>query len=533
MDRSAARRILGAGIGPAVRESLDAVAESTTAAGQPRYSPATLDRLRAAIAGRTHAKAIYELCHLLNAADALGIGRDRLERFFFGYGVASAGSFKARIDTLLAKQGGWRRPGIERVADGVDLTYRDDRAAGPVRFFVHFGRMPFLSALLDFLVALASYRAIDVAIREMLAEPSTIQAVQRAANRITSLINRDLADELESAQTSSKFQAMIDLLAPDEGSELALDDTAVLGFWSERSADEDGDYRTFVAVFDLFVAFLRALEAAEARRSIDGAAPIVDREGAEVDLGSVDEMLGRAAGDDADEETRLADLVGAWRSPLGLLDEEPASRVKFLNRREREALERLVDAGPEAIDLPLSVLRAEVFGLVQARLTQALRRGAGREERAALMRPAQGESYEDWRQRWSKLRAHIERMQKAALHVLARDGLPESTDLASVDLAANDAPAFDPKRLAEVLEECRRAFRGFARQGFDDATAQDPDGKAAFRAGLGVLLEVDRCLSAYLALLDRIGREAPPLAARFAEDGMTFARQFAKLYQVT
>lgn len=535
MDRATtAGRILQAGTGRAVKESLDAVAETTTPKGQPRYARNTIDRLTTVIAGRTHAKAIYELCHLLNAADALGIGKDRLERFFFGYGVATAASFKARIDSLIEKHAGWRRPGIERVADGLRIIYRDGRGGKSVDFSVHFGRMPLLAALFDFLVALASYRAVDAAIREMLTDPSTVQSVQRTANRIVQLVNRDLSGELESGQMAEKFQAVIEFLAGrGNHDELVVDDGAILDFWCARSGGDDGDFRTFASIFDVFVAFVRALEAAEARQSIEHAAPVLNRDGDELDLGSYDEILERTSGDDEVEGEGLASLVGEWRSPLSVLDEEPASRVKFLNRREREALERLVESGPQARELPLSVLRAEVFGLVQGRLSQALRRNANTKEKIALMRPAVGESYADWREKWSTLHKHIERMQKAALHVLSRGARSEDVDLDQVDVTADDTSIFDSARLAEVQEECRRVFRGIARQGFDETASVDPEGLAAFRAGLGVMLEVERWLAAYVVLLDGFASKKPNLSDQFTEDCMTFTTQFTRLYRVT
>ena len=232
-------------------------------------------------------------------------------------------------------------------------------------FGISFGRMPLLAALLEFLIETAGYAEVDAAIDEMLMSPFQRVAVEKAANRISRSLYDYLSDHLPTVQNKKKFEQLIAFLqnGPEEGS-IEIDDETVLRFWLENSADQQGgDFRTYRSVFDGFVSLMRALDAAQTQQSTQWAVPI----GSDFDAGEIE----------PDSLIAAVDPIGEWQSPLAVLMDDPVNRIKFLNEVERKDLDLLLDRGPLALDLPLSVLRYEVFGLSQSRIRQGLRSHIG------------------------------------------------------------------------------------------------------------------------------------------------------------
>ena len=102
MDADAARRrILEAGKSGELTAAIQNVAEVTVPSGGRKYARKVCNELGRMIVCRSYAKAVLQLCHLINAADACGRGAARYERFFFGSGWATAGSFRSHVDNAL------------------------------------------------------------------------------------------------------------------------------------------------------------------------------------------------------------------------------------------------------------------------------------------------------------------------------------------------------------------------------------------------------------------------------------------------
>ena len=76
--------VLEAGKSSELTALLATVADATAMDGEPRFAPKTCHDLARAIVCRKYATGILQLCHLVNAVDACGSGKDRWERFFFG-----------------------------------------------------------------------------------------------------------------------------------------------------------------------------------------------------------------------------------------------------------------------------------------------------------------------------------------------------------------------------------------------------------------------------------------------------------------
>lgn len=525
--------------------------------GEPKFSPQICRDLAKIIACRTYAKAVLELCHLIRVADAIG-GRAGYEMFFWGAGVARASAFKGLVLDAVRRRGG-RIPGLTVTDSGVSVGYPDGS------FAVTFGRMPFLSALLEFLISSVGYAEADGLLRGALGPAMTQKAVSQQANGLSRLIYDYLKDHLPTAQNQRKFRRLIDFMAARIGESFEatnVDDAVVFDFWCAESAGpsvDGADFKTFPAVFKAFIRLRQTLACAADHQAIVNAKVIgFDREAGEVDP---DAILG------------MIETVDDYRSPLMALDEPPASAIKFLNRRETLALTLLFDCGEAAFALPLSLMRCEVFGKGQGQITQALRRKVDAEELDGLVRDCAPETYGERRQDLRDIAAHVGRVLLACLHALARGRNRQAINLVmalrpDMDFTAlgelmkvapaggngsgnggggnvvvlraaafsdrflsviEDAERVGPE-IAGLMAEARKAFRGLSRQGFDDKSVDDPEIAKGFAEGGAVLIEVGAQVSAFVDLLERLTLPYGDWDRQFAADKIAFSKQFECLY---
>lgn len=110
--REATGRVLEAGKSAELNAAFRNVAEVTTPLGDLKYPPRVCRDLAQVIVCRNYAKPVLQLCHLVNAADACGRGRESYERFFFGGLHPIPRNFMTATEDALAGCG-WRRAGFE------------------------------------------------------------------------------------------------------------------------------------------------------------------------------------------------------------------------------------------------------------------------------------------------------------------------------------------------------------------------------------------------------------------------------------
>ena len=515
----AQRRILDAGKSEELVAAFRCIAEVTTPGGDLRYTWRTSAALSTAIVCRTYAGAVFQLCHLINAADACG--NDGYERFLFGPSRALSSAFKDHVDRTLARDG-WNREGFTRTENGIAIAYPD----GTVE--ISFLRIPFLAALFDFLTTAMSYRDIDDIFQKMLADAADQAALKAAMRAIERRLYRYLNAHLPSVQRHENFRQILAYLS-EEAKEgvITIDDTAVLDFWRTRSDNPSlGDFRLFRSVFTGFVRFARALEWAEAREAVDRAV-------------SFDPDRDAETGDAEGIENALFSS-GDGTSPLDVLDDEPMRQIKFLTKRERRELAAVMDSGPYAGRLPLSLLRGEVFGARQLEIAQALRSRLPRNTIANLANGVGTATYADAVRRFETLRALVQRVFEAASFVALRSTrhadagnvvpLEPNDPVERFEQMCSDPPGIDDAFLAEAMEKARTAFRRVSRKGFEDEVQTDPERIEAFRTGAGALLAGRDLIDDYLAALGRIDRSEIDLGSWFASDRAVFRTQFQRLY---
>ncbi|NQV78936.1 MAG: hypothetical protein HQ495_00185 [Alphaproteobacteria bacterium] len=490
--QEATRRLIEGGIGDTLAAAFAALAEATAVDGDLRFAPTVPRRVARAIACRSYATSLLQLCHFVNLADAAGQGRERYESLLFGLDRVSASAARGHLHHAINAHG-WRRPGFEMTAEGVAITYRDGI------FNVPYARMPYLIAVAELLIGVDDYAEIDGVFTVMLADAQDQRAIKDAANALARRLYRVLADQLPSAQSQDKYRRIVDHVSSGGGNgKVVIDDESVLGFWQAVSGDGEGgsDFRSYRTVLAAFVSFVDSVRGVETK----GAMTRALRLGTDWEAGEVD----------PDALEAVVETVDAWRSPLDVLAEAPADRVKFFNKKESEFLRDLMAFGPTALDLPLSVLRADTFGATQGRITQALRR-AGDDDLPALCACEMTERYAERIAGYQAGVAQQERIMFAVLHVLRRHA-----DTADEDGAAENET---------VVDRAALAFRQISREGFREQDLKDPDVVEAYRVAAPALADAKDHVVRFLTRFDD-----DDLDSRFTADRPTFAAQFNLLY---
>ena len=474
-------RVLAASQSNELREVFRQLAEIDGPAGA-KFTTRVLTALAARIVGRAYETPLLELCHLVRAAELAGKASRSggFEWLFWSVEAARPSAYRAAFAAGADEAG----------EEGATLRYADGD------FEVRFGRMPMLAALMEFLVSFLGYRAVADAAVQLGAEGASRQTVSEVAKDLARQLYAALRDHLPTAQAQRKFRAITEFLQEKVGDEftgLDINDEAVLDFWlatadSERAADFRG-FRTTV------LAFLRL------RRLL------LDSDS----LQALAHPLAIGADSDAHEVEFAADAVLPplpAEDPMELLQEQPAASIKAYNKRELAALELPLTETAGVTALPLSYLRAETFGPLQNRLTQALRRQSG--DLGVLIATGPDTTYSDCVATLARLAQHTRQVMQATLYVLRQQRQDDSGT--TVDLAAFAAQ--------------RKAFNAINRAGFGQSALEDSN-RPAFEALANALAPISEALTTVLGAF-----ENDRWRASEGIDRLVFAAAFNHLYGV-
>jgi hypothetical protein len=537
--------LAGGTVSDELQATLQAISE-TSDGHQAKFKPAVCRRLTRWIVCRSYSGPIHELCHLIHIVSQIKRSAG-FEKFFWGPGPATAQAFRRIINDGLGQN---PAAAIEHHPSTVQVNYLD------AEFAIAHTRMPFLSALLEFLVSTLGYGVVLETLEEILTGAATRAQIGETANLLSRRLYTYLNSHLPAATAQRKYRAVTDYMAArHDGTAQTedIDDDMVLNFWMETSKDEAGDFRTYRKVVRLFINVRDALTAAHQQGALHRSFSIgTDRENGEIDPGCIDIAL---------EE------IHERRAPLDLLDATPANEIKFLNKTERSTLELLIESGNAAQILPLSILRAEVFGAVQARLTQALRRGtAPATAIAANANQAANTGYETGAMDFKKTASNLERALLASFYHLARAGddaaisillemrpdidlspfaaiisetdttednvvyLHGVKDQPSAFMAILNDRATCPA-LAEFVADSKKAANRISRKGFAKPdTGSSTNEITGFSTAADAVLEIRKTLSRFTALLPRIAESHGGWKALDTTDGEIFFDQFRQLY---
>ena len=574
---------LDAGQSSKLQNAFSLVAEASDG-GEPIFTHQAHHDLKKVIACRTYSAPILELCHLVRIADACpdfagyleffcGPGRWRFDR---NWKTVAQSTFRSQV-TMAGDM-----PSFEVGKTGVNVCYPDGQ------FTVNFGRMPFLSALLEFLITALGCKIVDRTLRPVTGQNVSQGLVSAQANELSKSLYNYLKEHLPAVQLQRKFRRLIGFMNQEKGADFQLgdvDDECIMVFWelvSGEAGDGGDDFKTFTATFKAFVRLCQALEHAPKKFRLNHPAPIgSDLEAGEVDLELLEspnedgEWPGSPGGGDEwgefEKPLDLFELVNEDNpNPLLALDDGPQAAIKFINKREFEALEILLESGRTGLGLPLSLMRYEVFGKGQGRISQALRRNAGKRELHDLIDNCGVQTYEEKEAELRELCEHLERALLASLHVLLgqrnteafllmlelapdADLSPLKTFVKNIAGEEGDTlegkvvplrPKFesdavfeyaaDPARvgddIAGLIKRAGEAFNGISRKGFGRDDAMDPKVGEGFSEGGRHLVQVRKVV---LECVEKFGACVLPegsWAKQFAADRLRFAQQFKFLY---
>lgn len=516
--------------------------------GRCRYDARVRRTLVQVIAARAYGRPLLELAILVGAADRLS-GRGGYIGYFWGVRNATAGAFKA-----MASAGQRRRSDPDVLVEPNELVVR---AIVP-EFRISFGRIPFLAALLEFCVTALGFETVDGEIAKFLQSSRKREDAQELANALSRQLYEFLRQHLPSQQYERKFNTICGFLGGRTGRRPtadSVDDRTVLDFWEDRCAQRGagGDFRGFRTVAVDCLRLRAALKTAASRQAIDRAAPI----GPSRDRGEVD----------PEHVLDALEAIESERAVLSELAAPPSNRLKTVNKREAARLELVLEAGEAAGLLPLTILRAEVFGAHQARITQAIRKdrhanvGMRPDE---LIHAIPNQSYATVLEDYRAIAAHLWKMRAALMYILFRNLKAEALTIAFA-LYPDTAPALkasvlgtdpdvgnvvalrpeqavaaliaravseDPETVPEaaLFRRARSAFVKTNRRGFDEKRVLEPGIVEAAEASSPLL---GACSGELQTLLKALSRhfDLIPADQAFAEDCRRFQAALGMLYR--
>lgn len=518
------------------------------------------------------------------------------------------------------------------VIEGEGIRLTDDRmltrtGAGATGYEITFAQMPRLVALLDVLNNTLGYDAVADVMAPLI-DPNGRTEADDVARALRNAFNAWLAPRLDSPrhrQQAKLIHAFLRARASMAPRPDSIDDDAILQFWRDRAAHwdtrrsaaeaageavagilragQDEGFRIYRTTAQTLLRYRRCLQDAAVRVSLEqelsSAHGRSHESGTDAALHAEPSGAGKAAfpanengpDEEADEAAwpGIQDVAEDWWSPLPALGRPPASRIKWLNAREREWLTNYLgsaDAEPDRtgeqaragesdapvhgggleLDRPFdlsfarTLLRVDVFGVVQSHMLARQRRG---EPLAAALPAALGpmeeNAYVAAVRRYREIEQQLRTEALAAIAILARSDVqalkrllralaPEDVCFQIEAMLTAERPTVialrghPPMQLAQVAElfrtgesqsaevaafasEVRRARASVQREGFRNHSEADPEWSKAFAASADALA---RLLGELRRLLDHFERH--PGATSPGADAERFAVVLRMLY---
>ena len=473
----------------------DVISTLQTLADSHRYqNPIILTRLARVIAGASGGgnkdAPLFELCHLINAADAAGFhGQDGLLTFFMATETITPGHFK-RTFSECSEHEQWRRGGFSADSTHVLIDYND------ATFNIHYGRMPLLAAIYEFLSAMESwafFSEFNDILTEMLAGSVAIEQIKAASNRVASRFRKYRHTHISWSKHEERFDKLSTFLNEHSvNGQWTISDPNIFTFWLLHSTGQE--FRGYKTVFDAFVVLLSVIQKGQVSSSVQSAHIL----GSDKDQGEID-----PSNMEISEEP-----IVEWENPLPFFDQGELKNIKFLKgTSERQPIENLMKYGPYARRLPQAFLRLECFSPIQSAITNDLQMKRGTERINERLSCDDAISYNNKIQVYKDIAGHLRSLQLAVWHVISGSERPNNHD--------------------EVLQhDAKIAFESLRRKGFETPNV-DEDRRSEFSlAGEEIVKMADQIkrFKDTVEALDLISSEV------FASDKEKFSGQLHKIY---
>ena len=485
-----------------VADALAMTLEREDASGAPWCPPSDAVALRKWVTDRsaslgTGIRRAVRLARLMAVAD----GRTDYIRFLYErVGALRARLFRQVLERAAA-EGKLPKSIATLTENGVLLREAAlaPQGAGQDAFEIDFVQMPRLAALLDIIHNALGFTVVADLLAPLLpkvgAPRSSADEVSRA---LQAALNAWLSERLESnnhilqAQQIRGFIASRGRLAAE-----TVDDETILLFWIKAAEAGETEriegFRLYRTVAAAMLRYRQALRDGMAERHLEDA-------------------LGRGfePANDSFANKQIDASGEPWRSPLQMLYKPPASRVKWLTAKEQHVLlnylggsaddandsdqespdaaedaedaawrDGLAGDGPFALSHWLTLLRADLFGTLQASIVGRLRKRADAATAISqAMETLEPEAYAAAASTYADLRGQLHIECLAALALLMEAGVAEAVLL--LRALGGDAT------MAEIVGPARRRP---TLVGDDDDDAMDDDDESDANEAAGDLLK--------------------------------------------
>ena len=473
----------------------DVITTFQTLAETYRYpDPNTLPKLARIIAGSAGGgnkdAPLYELCHLINAVDAAGFhGQDALLTFFLTPKRVSPSHFKMVFQEC-SELNSWNRAGFMSNNTHVIIDY------GDTEFTIHFGRIPLLTALFEFLSTMDNwtfFAELNDILKDMLGESVSNADIKGASNRMASRFRKYRHANIDWSKHEERFDKLSRFLSDQaENGEWSISDANIFTFWLLHSTGKE--FRGYKTVFDAFVVLLKVIQKGQLTLSVQDAKVLgSNKDEGEIDPSTMDIPEGH---------------FSEWENPLPIFDREELKTMKFLKgTSERQPIENLMKYGPYASKLPLAFLRLESFSPIQSAITNDLQMKRGSEQLQNRISCNDGIPYYQNMQTYANICDHLRSLQLAIWHIISQTE------------GANDHEE-------SLIDDAKSAFDTLRRKGFETAQVDDEKLEAFVLAGETVVKmsqEIDR-------FRNQVTNSNLNISALYDEDKEIFSNQLHKIY---
>jgi hypothetical protein len=497
-----------------------------------KFSPKTIDKLAQHIACRHYANVCFELSHLCWALTNNSV-ENALFNYFYIDEVVTAHAMQAYFTNTEHCQ-------CPLTQASIDMQISESRAVLQLTihqhsFSIHSTRANLLAALMEWLVSILP-NVFDQAYEHL--NGKGFNGIQSFALLLQKDIYGYLKAHLPPAKSQSKFLQMTQWLKSQDRND--FDDEGVFQFW-QFCAGKEGAEKLTTLTRDV-LQFEQAIQSTRARSAISYA------EDADT------QVL-------AEEIFEIVDSYVQQTIDVEALCDTP----KLLSKQQAHRLSLIADFPELCLRFPLTVVRYDVFGAVQAKCIQAQR---NKKLDATLFSPIQENQYWDFVQ---KLMAQKELNRLnfyAVLHIflLQREERVSTSQVASeIDevcielLAANnevlnefakeadiaidigkgknalDAPQLSITQ-AQIIEHilqtpalikaCKKAYQQNNRQGFTDATRLKNN--QDYVDGILLLIDLSKVLARFIHTNMHLFSSTSVLNEKYRADGFIFSDELRR-----
>ena len=468
------------GPSPFLMAVLTSIIEATTIDGRARHGAQAQQNLITAIASHSYAKVLFPLCHFMAAGAQHHVP---LYQWFSMPQPMTASNIAACF-----------RAANNQTTPSHSINKTDPMVIsitnGNYIFDVNLSHVAKHSALLDLIMEIIGYDALETLYGKLGVSQSRHE-ITTVSNNLARDIYSFLKEHLPTASSEKKARMMRDFLetrtgqmtqiSPDE-----IDDRLILDFWIEYSPDPQSKFRLFTNCAQSWVTYRQAIRLAARNRFQHANSLEAPDEKGRAEIDRADQDAAQAMYDEMVETVDSSDQ-------LQQINPSHLQTVKLLNATEFDHINQIVQFGDDGQALILTMLRLATFGPMQARLVEASRKKAMRDDLLADLDDL--DAYD----------AAITRIETAMNTV---QGL---TEAAAFSLYVSRAPAF----LSAALS-------------LADATEQTAvrDSAAAFKAGLTKPVDTNQLAETISkALLDQAPELMPALFERMQNARKKFRRK--------